>query len=219
MNKSIAVFLLLLSGLLSAPGFADDDTGKYLLLGTSRTTIGNYCQSADARCDATGQLFTLGFGYKFNEYVAVQGIYHGNAEGEKVTSDTNDDNLDRTSTEMRRVFDLESTVISAEGLGIWPVTNAFNLYGKLGLYNWNYEEKLVNFVSSGGTSSVASAKAGGNVLGYGIGMEYVFWGRISLGFDISRFKSSKNYRLLQQNQQQKKRFGLEFASASLKIRF
>ncbi len=131
-------------------------------------------ESAEFAVDGDETGWTLGVGYSLNRLLAVQVAYHDLGSGHAAT--------DCPPPNVCLVENLDTVDISGYSLaatGSYPVTDAFDVFGRVGLMSWDVD--FDNF---------ARDASGEDVL-FGVGVAYTFadsW-RLSLqyedyGFDV-----------------------------------
>jgi OOP family OmpA-OmpF porin len=169
--------------LAASPAFAADDSGFYVGAG-----LGNF--SADSQTIVNGRDFDgsdIGFkvfgGYKFMPWLA--------AEAEYIDGGEPDDNVDSGTAQLRLAIGVTGFVGSA--VGILPIGENFNVFGKLGFIYWDAdgsgklrdEGDLVTKISVGEDGTDFAWGVGGtwNITDtFGVRAEYQ-------GFEISEFNS------------------------------
>ena len=155
-----AIAVVLSSGLAHAQ--SADKTGWYagLDVGASRSGMDvNVPGSVDA--DKSGTMFGISGGYRLNRNFAVEGALArlGSFDYNATTA---------TDTVNGK---LEADALSLAGVGIWPVTNAFSVYGKAGLA---LTDAKLTASSSSGLTPVGDASHTGTGLLVGAGVTYDF---------------------------------------------
>ena len=111
--------------------------------------------------DDTG--FKVFAGYRAHEYFAVEAFYAD--LGEATASDVVDS------------LEIESDTFGLSALGIIPVTENFELFGKVGFHAWDADL----------SSTFGSASDDGTDATYGIGATYIM-GQISFRAEIERYE-------------------------------
>jgi len=157
-----AVAVVLSSGLAHAQ--SSDKTGWYagLDIGASRSDVDlNVPGSVDA--DKSGTMFGISGGYRLNRNFAVEGALArlGSFDYNATTA---------TDTVSGK---LEANAVSLAGVGIWPVTNAFSVYGKAGLA---LTDAKLTASSASGLTPVGDASHTGTGFLFGAGATYDFQG-------------------------------------------
>jgi OOP family OmpA-OmpF porin len=157
-----AIAVVLSSGLAHAQ--SADKTGWYagLDVGASRSGMDvNVPGSVDA--DKSGTMFGISGGYRLNRNFAVEGALArlGSFDYNATTAS------DTVSGK------LEANALSLAGVGIWPVTNAFSVYGKAGLA---LTDAKLTASSASGLTPVGDASHTGTGFLFGAGATYDFQG-------------------------------------------
>src|SRR5689334_10816194 len=128
-----AIAVVLSSGLAHAQG-ADPKAGWYagLDIGASRSGIGsdeiggalaNQGAPGSTSADDSSTAYGINGGFRFNRNFAVEGALSRLGSFD-YSADTGADTVSGK---------LKANALSLAGVGIWPVTNAFSIYGKAGL--------------------------------------------------------------------------------------
>jgi OOP family OmpA-OmpF porin len=157
-----AIAVVLSSGLAHAQ--SADKTGWYagLDVGASRSGMDvNVPGSVDA--DKSGTMFGISGGYRLNRNFAVEGALArlGSFDYNATTAS------DTVSGK------LQANALSLAGVGIWPVTNAFSVYGKAGLA---LTDAKLTASSASGLTPVGDASHTGTGFLFGAGATYDFQG-------------------------------------------
>jgi OOP family OmpA-OmpF porin len=169
----VKIFVATLSFVIvSAPAFAGDNgfyAGMNLGIGKPDINTPNGT-SKDSSVVAGGVV-----GYKFNKYFAVESQYTGIG---RVTDKVNGS--------------AKGDAISLSGLGILPLTDNFDLYGKLGL-------AVAKTSVSGGLASMSDATR--TAMTYGVGAQYnvnqniglrLGWDRYNAAIDVAGNNKNNN---------------------------
>jgi OOP family OmpA-OmpF porin len=181
--------------LAASPAFAADDTGFYVGAG-----LGNFAANSDriyAGRDFDGS--DLGFkvfgGYQFLKWLAVEAEYIDGGEP--------DDNYDSGDEQLSLSVGVTGFVGSA--VGILPIGESFNVFGKLGFIYWDADGHG-DIKSSGSEVEKVNVGDDGTDFAWGVGGSWNFSDTFGLraeyqGFELSNFDS------------------VDFASASFVWRF
>lgn len=164
-----AAFALSLSAAAHAQG-ADAREGFYVFGGVGATT-----SQWDARRtalppgqkrsqDKSGSSYVLGGGYRFNRYFAVEGSYH--------------DMFGEVSR--RGLGDYDTRALQLSALGILPIGERFELFGKASLGRARNQ-----FSPARGAAGLSKASESVNVASLGIGANYHFNDRFALRMDLT----------------------------------
>ena len=148
-KKTTIAVLMAASGLVvSSASFAQAkpapvDTGFYVGASVGQST--SDCPGGLGSCDDSDTAYRVFGGFRFNRNLAIEGGYAplGEISGSGIT--------------------LESNAWDLVGVGIWPFSPQFSVYGKLGFYN--AEAKL---------SGPISGKKTTTDLTYGLGAQFDF---------------------------------------------
>ena len=184
--------------LAAAPAFAADDTGFYVGAG-----VGNFALNSDGiyegrDFDGSDTGFKVSGGYQLLNWLAFEVEYIDGGEAEDIFRSPSfpDDRLNLSAS-------VSGFPVSA--VGILPIGDQFNVFGKLGFIYWEADGsgKIRN---QDGTVAKASFDEDGTDFAWGVGGTWnfteAFGARIEYqGFEISNFDS------------------VDFASASIIWRF
>ena len=109
-------------------------------------------------------------GYQINKYFAVQGgaTYLGSFGFEE---ELEVEGLDEEGT--MSIYGAEATLVASG-----PVSEKFSLYGKAGIFAWEFEAEIT--ASSGNTEFSETETIDGTDAAYGIGGEYMLSPRLSI---------------------------------------
>ncbi|WP_179957434.1 outer membrane beta-barrel protein [Exilibacterium tricleocarpae] len=151
MNKSIAALIVgtcLASPLAIAQS---NDTGWYLGLGAGRAYLEDDNRLVGVDFDADDTAMKVYFGYKINQYIAIEGSYADWGEP--------DDRIGGNK------YEADLSGFGGFVMGILPVTDRFDLFAKIGVYLWDaeLENKRTN---------LELADEDGYNLGFGFGAGY-----------------------------------------------
>jgi OOP family OmpA-OmpF porin len=197
MKKSI--FATVASTVLAAsPAFAADDAGWYVGAG-----LGNFAANSDIIYDGKdfdGSDFGYKFfgGYQFMKWLAVEAEYVDGGEP--------DDNFrDPSFPDERLKASVGVTGFVGSAVGIWPIGESFNLFGKLGFIYWDADGSG-KIRDDEGTLVKTSVGEDGTDFAWGVGGTWNFSETFGVraeyqGFELSNFDS------------------VDFASASIVWRF
>lgn len=185
----------------AAPGaFAADEKGWYLGagLGQSKADIDNakinslfsgYTGGASTTSDETDTGWKLFGGYEFTRNWAVELAYVDLGKFLTNTRATTGG-----STDVYR-YESEAKGWSIAGVGTAMVSDTFGVFGKLGAFRWDLDQKC-SFTNGGGggTSCTAPANrsASGTDLTYGVGLKYNLTEQTGLRLEWEQFKDVGN---------------------------
>lgn len=114
--------------------------------------------------DKTGTSYVLGGGYRFNQYFAVEGSYH-----------------DMFSEVSRRgVGDYDTRTLQLSALGILPIGERFEVFGKISAGRARNEFSPVR-----GAVGLSKASESVNIASLGIGANYHFNDQLALRLDVT----------------------------------
>jgi OOP family OmpA-OmpF porin len=180
------IFAFVTSALLaSAPAFAADDSGFYIGAGFGQTAIEvNDVYDLGVKFDDSGTTWKILGGYKFMKYLAAELEYFdaGDAEDRWREEDG------PYSAEARVKIGLSG--FNASAVGILPLGEKFNVFGKLGFVMWDadYEVRasidlpdFVDEVRDRGTSD-------GTDLSWGIGAGFDFTDNLGARLEYQSFE-------------------------------
>jgi OOP family OmpA-OmpF porin len=164
LKKTTIAALMAVSGVVvSSASFAQAkpappvDTGFYVGASVGQST--SSCPNGVGNCDDSDVGYRVFGGFRFNRNLAVEGGYAplGDVSGTGLTIETN-------------AWDLV-------GVGIWPFTPQFSVYGKLGVYS--AEAKASGVVSGNKTTSD---------LTYGLGAQFDFARNLGVRAEWQRYQ-------------------------------
>jgi OOP family OmpA-OmpF porin len=194
MNKvtfalSTIVSATISSLLLTAPVVADDGFYAELSAGTAKNKTKSVFNSTyrstfqgqnETETDVDSQsasqnstAFGIRLGYQFNDYFAFELGHHQYGEAKKSYVDEYSDTI---------TDKLESSSTSAGIKGMLPLTDDFSLFARGGLAKWDVKGTSSDSYDPG---EVYQLKKDGNDIYYGVGVEYSFTERVSLGLEYS----------------------------------
>src|SRR5690606_40247431 len=149
----------------------EDDLGLDILDGGSKN-------------DDSDTALGLTVGYKFSQYIALEVAYLHLGEASYKAGVTVTDGVDQYDLDARITAESKGPALSA--LGLWPVSNAFDLYARLGVYFGDTDLKMT--VSDGVDSLSVGASGSSQDLLYGVDATWNFNERWSLRLDYQMFK-------------------------------
>lgn len=132
------------------------DPGFYVGLGVGRAEAKDFCTSFGGACDAKDVTWNIFAGYQINRYFAVELGY--NNFGDATTSGFTGGGAPATLT-------AETTAIELVGVATVPLTDAFSLYAKAGVYRSD-----TDLNGTGAAVGAASDKETGGT--FGLGAQY-----------------------------------------------
>jgi OOP family OmpA-OmpF porin len=164
LKKTTIAALMAVSGVVvSSASFAQAkpapvDTGFYVGASVGQTT--SDCPSGVGSCDDSDTGYRVFGGFRFNRNLAVEGGYAplGEVSGSNLKLETN-------------AWDLV-------GVGIWPISPQFSIFGKLGFYN-----------AEAKASGVVSGKKSTTDLTYGVGAQFDFARNLGLRGEWQRYSA------------------------------
>lgn len=170
---------LAILGLASAMAFAGpalaQDTGFYAGLSFGQSSLDLDC-SGVPQCDDSDSAWRILGGYRFNRNLAAELGYIN--FGEFVFGDGGANSVS-----------VEATGFELVAVGMWPVSNEFSVYGKIGLFRWDTD-------ATGTGVFAGSVSDSGTDLTFGAGVQYDFtkqfgvrgeWQRYSADDDVDVF--------------------------------
>lgn len=187
--------LHIVAGLLFATALpsivqASDYTGGY---GAFALGVSSYGNSTNDERDLESQLaaqgiqanatvndnpagFTLGAGYRFNRYFALEANY--------VDLGTATADVDVVSPAVFNLKeDAHATGETLDAIGSIPVSQRVSLFGKLGLFDYSFKETL----SSSVAIPLSNASASGSTYDLGMGVEISFTDRLGLRAGLTQY--------------------------------
>jgi|PlaIllAssembly_1097288.scaffolds.fasta_scaffold33436_3 OOP family OmpA-OmpF porin len=184
--------------LAASPAFAADDTGFYVGAG-----VGNFAANSDLiyngkDWDGSDFGYKVFGGYQFMKWLA--------AEAEYVDGGEPDDNFNSPAfPDDRLKASVGITGFVGSAVGIWPIGESFNLFGKLGFIYWDADGSA-KIRDAAGTIVKTSVGEDGTDFAWGVGGTWNFTETFGVraeyqGFELSNFDS------------------VDFASASIIWRF
>jgi OmpA-OmpF porin, OOP family len=193
------IFATIATAVLAAsPAFAAEDTGLYVGAG-----IGNFAANSDGinngkDWDGSDFGWKIFGGYQFMKWLAAEVEYIDG--GEPTDNFRNEDFPDE-----RLRVGLGVTGFVGSAVGIWPINESFNLFGKLGFIYWDADASG-KIRDDEGTIVKASYSDDGTDFAWGVGGTWNFSEAFGVraeyqGFELSNFDS------------------VDFASASIVWRF
>lgn len=199
MNKNISLAIKGTVGALAAafalsfPLTANAE-GFYVDLGLGQAKA-DFGDTAGLNVDNTDTSYSIGAGYKFNNYIAIEGGYLKLGTASIGTSGT------VTGTYYGNPYSATGTLsASSEVDGYYlgpvlslPVGDKFEAYARAGVYFWNANSKMsatgtltyAGTTYTGGTTATTSDN--GNDAYYGIGAAYKATKNVSVGADWTRY--------------------------------
>jgi OOP family OmpA-OmpF porin len=193
---------MLFVGALPSITQANDYTGGY---GVFALGISSYGNSANDESDLESELasqgiqanatvndnpagFTIGAGYRFNRYVALEANY--------VDLGTATASIDVISPAVFNVKeDIHATGETLDVLGSIPVSQRVSLFGKLGLFDYNIKETL----SSNVAIPLQNLSTNGSTYDLGVGVEISFTDRLGLRAGLTQYHKVGDSSTGQQN--------------------
>lgn len=163
MKKFVSPLVAALSlAVVPATAFADasDRTGAYGVvgLGTSKVAAHGKDSGAERKGKDIGSSklgYTLGAGYRINEYLAVESDFSGTAKGKKKSSSASSNKTPRDS--------VSSRALTVSALGIIPVGDSVELFGRAGI------GQMQTRFAPAAADGLGRTKARGMATVYGVG--------------------------------------------------
>lgn len=184
MDKNIPLAIKATAGALAAAfalsfSLAANAEGFYVDLGLGQATVdfGN-ANTTGLNIDDKDTSYSIGAGYKFNDYIAIEGGYL--KPGTASISASVDGGTLSASSEFDGYY--LGPVLSL------PMSDKFEAYARAGVYFWNADNK----VSATGIFTgifPATATDNGNDPYYGIGAAYKATKNVSVGADWTRYSA------------------------------
>ena len=180
--------LTLASGL--AAGAHGPETGPYLGVGLGATDLDSSRAEVDAAASAAGLTgsttqfddtdtgWKIFGGYRFNPYVAAELTYVDVGEASATYVAT-------APTAATLAASADGTAVSAAVVGIYPLGERVEIFGKIGLYRWDVDGTATAVV--GGASVSASDSDDGIDVMFGAGVGYNFTDNIGVRIEWERY--------------------------------
>ena len=133
--------------------------------------VGGNIGKADQENTGDSTSWEIKTGYRFNDYVAVEGFY-----------------LDLGSTEISGPdFNLENEIsgVGVSVLGLYPINEQFEVYGKLGIYSWDGSSSITTDVVSG--FDLGDESGEDFIYGVGVAWKLSDMVKLNLGYDAVSF--------------------------------
>ncbi|MDY0067865.1 MAG: outer membrane beta-barrel protein [Steroidobacteraceae bacterium] len=160
-------------------GDLDDELGYVL-----EDDLGLDILDGGSKLDDSDTALGLTVGYKFSPYLALEVAYLHLGEASYKAGVTVTDGVDQYDLDARITAESKGPALSA--LGLWPVSDAFDLYARLGVYFGDTDLKMT--VSDGVDSLSVGASGSSQDLLYGVGANWNINERWSLRLDYQMFK-------------------------------
>lgn len=173
-RKGLAILGLASAMAFAAPAFAQD-MGFYAGLSFGQSSLDLDC-SGVPQCDDSDSAWRILGGYRFNRNFAAELGYINFGEFTFGDGGANSVSVEATGFELVAV-------------GMWPLSNEFSVYGKVGLFRWDTD-------ATGTGVFAGSASDSGTDVTFGAGVQYDFtkqfgvrgeWQRYSADDDVDVF--------------------------------
>lgn len=158
--KTITSALLVLSASVSVPALAADDSGLYLNVDAGTMKFSNAQSQFGTSSFSDVTAATLGAGYRFNRYLALEAGY----------SSAKDSNITTSGLGVNYAEKLKSSSRQLALMGILPLGDAFRLYGKLGAAKTRLEYSGLTAATGAPTVTQSMAASKTNRL-WGLGVQ------------------------------------------------
>jgi len=196
----LAVMSLSIFAFLSFPALAENYTfpGASGLYATVNIGVAKYDYDTTGWTDVddSDTAYSVGFGYEFNKYIAIEAGWLDIGKTSVSTSGT------LTGTLYGKPYTATGTVAAeAKTDGFYlgpivslPITEKFKAYAKIGVYFWDsdLEASASGTITYNGVTYAANAKAqqsdSGNDLYFGIGVSYDIVKNITVRADLTRYE-------------------------------
>ncbi len=167
MRQTLPKALAILSLLWLTPVAAIADNGIYVSASIGSASLSEDFDGFDVDSDSTA--FRLILGWRFNQYVSIEGGYHNFGEFEQ-TFTMGGQSVD---------ISLEADGFTLGGTGRFPVSELFALFGRAGAFFWDGDAQINN---------VSQATPEDTNLYIGIGATFEFAPQLELVTDWTRYK-------------------------------
>jgi len=196
----LAVIGVCIFAFLSFPALAEDDVGSPHFYGTA--SIGysklDYDFAGFTDVDDSDTAYSIGIGYSFNDYIAIEAGWLDIGEASASTS------ASASGTLYGKPYTVTGSAIveaEADGFYIGPivtpiVTEKFKAYAKIGVYFWDVdaEASASGSLTYDGRTYTANAKAdaseSGEDLYFGFGASYDLTEKLTVRADWTRYDVS-----------------------------
>lgn len=176
---------VLLSVSLGRVAPAAEDTGAYLGLSVGQSKTEDFCEGA-ATCDDTDTAWKVLGGYRLNANFAVEGVYQ-DLGGAVASGTVSDPDISFTGT-----LDSDAWALSVDAVGILPLGDKFNLFGKVGMAYTSVDATLRGSGTAFGQpfSGSFSHKDSDVGLKLGVGVAFEVIDKLSVRFEWERFNDA-----------------------------
>ena len=174
------IFAFVTSALLaSAPAFAADDSGFYIGAGIGDGSVTVDIDEA-SDFDGSDTAFKVFGGYKFMKYVGVELEYIDAGDAEDKWSES----FEGISEELKVTIGFSG--FNASAVGILPIGEKFNVFGKLGFMMWDAD--LRARYSFDGFSDSESDSDSGTDFSWGVGAGFDFTDNLGVRVEYQAFE-------------------------------
>jgi OmpA-OmpF porin, OOP family len=177
-SKPAIAFFALAAAVVAPPVSAQlNMSGVYLGASLGQSKFNDACQGSvpagfRVSCDDTDTAWKIFGGYQFTPHIAAE-IGYTNLGSAQATA---------TGFGIQSTASVEATALDIVAVGSWPVSQAFSLYGKLGVYHGDVS------VSGGATGGRAlSGGDSGSDVTFGLGARYDFNRNIAARAEWQRY--------------------------------
>ena len=140
--------------------------------------LADYGIVATSTADDTGTAWKLFAGYRFNKNFALEGGY---ADLGKATFDS----IVTVPAAGTVSLAWKAKAWSLAAVGILPVTDQFEVFGKVGAHRWDLDASVA--VAGGGGAAAGSADDSGSSWLYGVGASYSFTKNMAVRAEWERY--------------------------------
>ena len=141
-----------------------------LYLGTSvgRTEVDDFCGGTQSglTCDNSDTSYKIFGGYQFNKNFALEAAY---IDISQVTAEDGSSKLT-----------VESTAFNLSAVGIAPISDAVDFFGKIGVMSWETKAEVSGLL-------VSSNEASGSDITFGLGFDFGLGEHFALRLEAERF--------------------------------
>jgi OOP family OmpA-OmpF porin len=175
MKKQILLACVL--GAFTLPAMADN----FYIFGDVGQSKFELDGSNDSKLSKTDTAFSIGAGYEFNKFLAVELAYRDLGEVADRGSDFNGvDDYNFVDT-------IGITALQASVVGKLPVSDVFNLYGRLGLASLDAEYESREYYADGNNPSPFSDSTSKTKAVFGLGASFDVTSQLALRAEYSQY--------------------------------
>ncbi|WP_286240447.1 outer membrane beta-barrel protein [Neptuniibacter halophilus] len=178
------------AGLALAVSSLAQADGYYVFGDYGRSDFDTGVSAAGINTDDTDSAFSLGVGFQYNEYLAVELGYLDLGEASFSTNAPVSGTVGGSSVTLDGSLDLDATGFFLGLRGNYALNDAFTLFGRAGLLNWESDLTLAGTATIDGvayTGSFSGEAADGTDPYLGLGVEYNFNENLSAKLQYNRY--------------------------------